>query len=45
MYNIWLERRGIVQTFEGDPLELEQDIATIRELLDEPSEQDEVSQC
>ena len=35
----WLERMGVVQTFEADPLELEQNIVTIREVLDEPVEE------
>ena len=42
----WLERRGIVQTFDDtDPLKLEHDIIEIRELLKESDEHKESSQC
>lgn len=44
--NSWLERRGVVQTFDdADPLKLERDIYEIRELLNEPDENKESSEC
>lgn len=40
--SIWLERRGVVRTFdESNPLALEEDIIEIRRLLDETDQVDE----
>jgi hypothetical protein len=36
MMSTWLERMGVVKTFDDDPLVLEQDIVDIRQLFDEP---------
>jgi hypothetical protein len=33
----WLERMGVVKTFDDDPLVLEQDIVDIQQLFDESS--------
>jgi hypothetical protein len=41
----WLERMGGSRTFEANELELENDIRSIRELLDEPAESKEQTEC